>query len=37
MSFVEDLTVGEGEAVPPNTAFVKAWRIQNSGKCLTAV
>ncbi|XP_076316471.1 protein ILRUN-like [Tachypleus tridentatus] len=31
MSFVKDVTIGEGEAVPPNTRFVKTWRIQNPG------
>lgn len=32
MTFVLDVTVGEGESVPPNTTFVKTWRVQNSGK-----
>lgn len=31
MSFVCDVTVGEGEAIPPNTAFIKSWKIRNSG------
>ncbi|XP_029636681.1 protein ILRUN [Octopus sinensis] len=31
MSFVKDVTVGEGESVPPNTKFTKTWRLQNSG------
>ncbi|XP_032220716.1 protein ILRUN isoform X2 [Nematostella vectensis] len=31
MSFVRDVTIGEGESVPPNTAFVKTWRLQNTG------
>ncbi|XP_067135990.1 protein ILRUN [Centruroides vittatus] len=31
MSFVKDVTIGEGEAIPPNTKFVKTWRIQNHG------
>ncbi|CAF0951321.1 unnamed protein product [Adineta ricciae] len=31
MRFVADVTVGEGEAIPPNTRFVKTWRVQNSG------
>ncbi|XP_001116536.1 protein ILRUN isoform X2 [Macaca mulatta] len=30
MSFVEDVTIGEGESIPPDTQFVKTWRIQNS-------
>jgi len=32
MRFIADVTVGEGEAIPPNTRFVKTWRVQNSGK-----
>ncbi|CAF0912524.1 unnamed protein product [Adineta steineri] len=31
MKFIADVTVGEGEAIPPNTKFVKTWRVQNSG------
>ncbi|GAB1602857.1 protein ILRUN-like [Argonauta hians] len=31
MAFVKDVTVGEGESVPPNTKFTKTWRLQNSG------
>lgn len=31
MSFVRDVTIGEGEAVPPNMKFVKTWKIQNPG------
>ncbi|XP_013786782.1 uncharacterized protein C6orf106 homolog [Limulus polyphemus] len=31
MSFVKDVTIGEGEAVPPSTRFVKTWKIQNPG------
>lgn len=34
MSFVEDVTIGEGESVPPDTQFTKTWRIQNTGKTL---
>uniref|UniRef100_G3TWB4 Inflammation and lipid regulator with UBA-like and NBR1-like domains n=1 Tax=Loxodonta africana TaxID=9785 RepID=G3TWB4_LOXAF len=30
MSFVEDVTIGEGESIPPDTQFIKTWRIQNS-------
>ena len=33
MSFVEDVTIGEGESVPPDTPFTKTWRIQNTGTC----
>ena len=32
MSFIRDVTIGEGESVQPNTSFVKTWRIQNNGK-----
>ncbi|OWF44958.1 uncharacterized protein C6orf106 homolog [Mizuhopecten yessoensis] len=31
MTFIMDVTVGEGEAVPPDTTFIKTWRIQNTG------
>jgi hypothetical protein len=31
MTLIKDVTIGDGEAVPPKTAFVKTWRIQNSG------
>ncbi|KAM4046688.1 protein ILRUN isoform 2-T2 [Anomaloglossus baeobatrachus] len=31
MSFVEDVTIGEGESVPPDTQFTKTWRVQNTG------
>ncbi|OQR67909.1 hypothetical protein BIW11_02114 [Tropilaelaps mercedesae] len=31
MKLVEDRTVGNGEAVTPNTPFVKTWRVRNSG------
>jgi len=31
MSFIKDITIGEGESVPPNTRFVKTWRVANSG------
>ncbi|ESO86948.1 hypothetical protein LOTGIDRAFT_128067 [Lottia gigantea] len=31
MAFVKDITIGEGEAIPPNTPFVKTWRIKNGG------
>jgi len=30
MMFVRDVTIGEGESVPPNTTFVKTWQVQNS-------
>ncbi|KAL5006332.1 hypothetical protein ScPMuIL_015138 [Solemya velum] len=32
MSFVSDVTIGEGEAVPTDTRFIKTWRLQNSGE-----
>lgn len=31
MAFVRDVTIGDGESVPPNTKFIKTWRVQNSG------
>ncbi len=30
MTFVKDVTIGEGEAVPPNTEFVKTWQVMNA-------
>jgi hypothetical protein len=27
MTFVRDITIGEGEAVPPNTTFIKTWQV----------
>ena len=27
MMFVRDVTIGEGESVPPNTMFVKTWQV----------
>jgi len=31
MTLVRDVTVGEGESIPPATRFVKTWRVQNTG------
>uniref|UniRef100_A0A1I8EPU2 N_BRCA1_IG domain-containing protein n=2 Tax=Wuchereria bancrofti TaxID=6293 RepID=A0A1I8EPU2_WUCBA len=31
MQFVQDITIGEGESVPPSTRFIKTWRVRNSG------
>lgn len=31
MTLLCDSTIGEGEAVTPNTNFLKSWRMQNSG------
>ena len=31
MTLVRDVTIGEGEEVPPNTKFIKTWRVLNSG------
>ncbi len=31
MTFVKDVTIGEGESVPPDTEFVKTWKVQNTG------
>ncbi|XP_076450492.1 protein ILRUN-like [Babylonia areolata] len=32
MTIVDDVTIGEGESIAPNTKFYKTWRIKNSGK-----
>jgi len=34
LAFVNDVTIGEGEAVPPNTTFIKTWRLGNPGNVL---
>jgi len=31
MSLVQDVTIGEGESIPPCTKFTKTWRVQNIG------
>ena len=31
MTFVKDVTIGEGESVPPETTFIKTWTVQNTG------
>lgn len=31
MVLVKDVTIGEGESVPPDTQFTKTWRVQNNG------
>lgn len=31
MAFVRDITIGDGESVPPSTKFLKTWRVQNAG------
>ena len=31
MIFLKDITIGEGESIPPKTTFVKTWRVQNPG------
>jgi len=31
MVFVGDITIGEGESIPPSTQFVKTWRVENPG------
>ena len=31
MTFVKDVTIGEGEAIPPETSFIKTWTVQNCG------
>jgi hypothetical protein len=37
MELLQDITIGEGEAVPPSTRFVKMWRLKNNGKLQTDV
>ncbi|XP_052212015.1 protein ILRUN-like isoform X2 [Dreissena polymorpha] len=32
LTFLKDVTIGEGEAVPPNTTFTKTWKLGNSGE-----
>jgi len=32
MTLVKDVTIGEGENVPPNTSFIKTWRVTNNGE-----
>jgi len=32
MSFMKDITIGEGESITPNTCFVKTWMVRNSGQ-----
>lgn len=36
MILVKDVTIGEGEEIPPNTKFIKTWKIQNPGTVLHA-
>ena len=31
MTFVRDVTIGEGESVPPLTDFTKTWTVMNTG------
>ncbi|MFH4979385.1 hypothetical protein AB6A40_006094 [Gnathostoma spinigerum] len=31
MQFIQDITIGEGESVPPSTRFLKTWRVRNNG------
>ena len=31
MVFLADITIGEGESIPPNTPFIKTWRVENPG------
>jgi len=31
MTLIQDVTIGEGESVPPNTNFVKTWKVANNG------
>jgi hypothetical protein len=32
-SFVTDVTIPDGEQLPPGTNFTKTWRVKNSGTC----
>lgn len=32
-AFVADVTVPDNTAMPPNTAFMKVWRLRNTGTC----
>lgn len=32
MCLLKDATIAEGESFPPNTKFIKTWKIQNSGQ-----
>ena len=34
MVFVKDVTIGEGESVPPCTEYTKTWRVRNPGKTI---
>ncbi|CAJ0947041.1 unnamed protein product, partial [Mesorhabditis belari] len=34
MGLVKDVTIGEGESVPPNTRFTKTWRVRNTGSVI---
>jgi len=31
--FIADVTIPDGTVIPPNTQFVKTWRIKNAGTC----
>ncbi|XP_033646132.1 protein ILRUN-like [Asterias rubens] len=31
MMLINDVTIGEGESIPPNTEFIKTWRVKNNG------
>ncbi|MFA9404099.1 MAG: transporter substrate-binding domain-containing protein, partial [Anaerolineales bacterium] len=33
MAFVEDLSISDGEKMPPSTSFTKGWLIKNVGTC----
>lgn len=37
MSLAGDVTIGEGESIPPNTSFTKTWRLQNTGEQMSIV
>lgn len=31
--YLEDITIPDGQAMLPNTPFIKTWRVQNTGAC----
>jgi hypothetical protein len=33
LTYIEDLTIPDGSAVPPNTILDKRWQVENSGSC----
>lgn len=31
MTFIKDITIGEGESIPPSAVFIKTWKVHNTG------